>query len=441
MLALTVSGLSLGAVSSAGASMQGDGDEDSVPVHVEGIGDAKDESEGDVAQKDDAKTPDNEKTAPAWSQYPNTCETFTVIEGDTRFKNRKGQRVYPVRHKRNRYERTGRDQRRTRKLIRLVAKEMGADEDAQYLVDMIAHHESSWNPYAIHILNEDLNANFEAWERHAYDAGREQKLLARMEEVGARASEYWQIKAELADLRLYKGNTFWDKKLAYQHVIPERTLHKETTPAQEFTEHRSVWAYGYGLYGMNAVLYTHWFDREAPPWMLCADEGIVATVTLIWALREQQEDCRYLSKDNPGKWGESGGSARGVIRRFARGQCNDRRLGPAWRRIMKDYDRYVAWEKEPDFGENFTRFETHRRGGELKFRYEMEVDPETGKKHTKRDERGRKIKIPADREAILAHMHEKAARAGLLRERPLERDDPSSDDKVVIATYGMRSSE
>lgn len=438
MLALTVSGFSLGAATSASASMNGDGDGD-VSTESKEVADAEDIQ--DLPREKGAENPSvppaQEEVAPRWADYPNVCESFTVIEGDTRVKTQNGQRKYPVRFKRNRYERSWKDQRRTRKLIRLVAREMGADEDAQRLIEMIAHHESSWNPEAIHILNKDLSANFDAWERHAYDAGREEKLLQRMEEVGAQDPEYWQIKSELADLRLYKNNAFWDARLAYQHVIPERTLHGETSPAQEFTEHRSVWAYGYGLYGMNAVLYTHWLDREAPPWVLCGDEGIVATVTLIWALREQQSDCRYLSDKNPDRWGEGGATAKGVIRRFARGQCNDKRLGPAWRRIMKDYD--VAWDKEPDFGEEFTRFETKKKGGGLVFRYETEVNPETGKKRFKRDEKGKKIRIPADRDALLAHMRSKAEEAGLLRSEPLERKDPGSTP-VVVATYGMSPS-
>jgi hypothetical protein len=405
------------------------------------------ETEGQVPEtpessEEDEQSPVDEGTqseseAPAapskWAAYPNVCETFTVIEGSERVRNRDGKLVYPVRYKRNRYDRKRSDQRRTRELIRLVAREMGADEAGQYLVDMIAHHESSWNPEALHILNRDREANLAAWERHSYDRGREIQLEKKLEEADARTREYWRIRAQLADLRLYKGNSFWDARLKYERKIPERTLHGETTEAMEVEEERSVWAYGYGLYGMNSVLFVHVWDREAPPWILCGDEGIVATVTAIWALREHQEECGYLTDKDEEKHGTDGGNARGVIRRFARGHCGDGRLGPVWRRLMKEYGDHVDWDSVPDLGHKFTRYEMYRRNGKWVYRYEKEIDPETGKERYKRNERGQKIKVPADREAILAHMREKAAKAGLLREEPLERKQPDTEPVVVAS--------
>lgn len=379
-----------------------------------------------------------------WKEYPNVCETFTVIEGDTRVKNRDGKLVYPVRYKRNRFKRTRRDQRRTRKLIRMVAREMGADAAGQYLVDMMAHHESSWNAEAIHILNPDLSANLEAWERHSYDPGREAEILEELERTSAKTKKFWKLKAKLADLRMYKGNPFWNVQLEYTHKVPERTLHGETTEAFEVTESRSVWAYGYGLYGMNAVLFTHVFDSEAPPWILCGDEGIVATVTAIWALREHQSDCAYLTDKNPEKYGPDGGNARGILRRFARGHCSDSRLGKAWRHLMAldDYDRHIDWDEAPDLGDKFPKYEMYKRNRKWRYRYATEKDPETGETKTdpetgkpiyKRDGFGRRIKIPTDRQEILAHMRKKAEEEGLLRSEPLERKKPAHKPVIVAS--------
>jgi len=378
-----------------------------------------------------------------WMDYPNVCETFTVIEGTSRVKDKGGKMVYPLRYRRNRFDRKRSHQKRTKEIILLVAKEMGADEAGQHLVAMMAHHESSYNPEAIHILNRDLTANLEAWELHSYDRGREIQLEEKLKVTSAKTKKFWSIKAQLADLRLYKGNPFWDSELAFLHKIPERTLHGETTKAIEVTEHRSVWAFGYGLFGMNSVLFTHVWDREAPPWILCGDEGIVAVVTAIWALRAQQEDCAFLSGKNPEKYGTNGANAEGVIQRFARGHCSDKKLGKAWQRLMDDYGSHIAWTERPDFGDKFPKYEMRKRRGKWVFEYEKVIDPATGKPKLtakgkplyKRDSRGQKIKIPTDRQVVLAHMREKAEAEGLLRIVPLERKKPDSAP-IVVATLG-----
>lgn len=371
----------------------------------------------------------------AWSDYPNACETFTVIEGTKRVKTKKGKLRYPIRFRRNRFDRKRSHQKSTRDLIRMVAREMGADEAGQYLVETMAHHESSWNPEAIHILNRDLQANLDSWERHSYDRAREQQLVDKIQKTSAKTQAHWKLRARLVDLRMYKNNPFWDSQLEYVHRIPERTLHGETTPAMEFTEHRSVWAYGYGLFGMNSVLFTHVWDSEAPPWILCGDEGIVATVTAIWALRNHQEDCAYLSVKDPKKYGTDGGTARGIMRRFARGHCSDKKLGGAWQRLMATNTDHVDWDGSPDLGNKFPRYEKYRKNGKWYFRYETETDPETGdpkvdaetgKPAYKRNGRGRKIKIPTDRQAILAHMRTKAQEKGFLRPAPLKPKKPRS---------------
>jgi hypothetical protein len=359
-------------------------------------------------------TRDVAMVANPWHGYPNVCETFTVIEGTKQVKNKKGQKVWPVRHRRNRYQRKHSDQRRTRDLIKMVVAEMGGDEDAQRIVSMIAMHESSWNPEAIHILNPDREANKKAWERHTHTLEAEQRIRERMQAASKKTNKdgYYGLKARMSDIQLYKGNPHWHDELEYTHRIPEREIHGETVPETTWLEQRSVWAFGYGLYGMNAVLFTHLWDKEAPPWILCGDEGIQATVAAVWALRRIQVECDSLSKDQPDKYGVEGGTAKGVVRRFGRGRCSDKRLGKVWRKLMAQID--IDWDSHPDFGTNFPRYEMKKRRGKLVFR---------------RDANRKKIRT--DRAEILAHMREKATKKRLLRKAPLERKDPDSVPVIV----------
>jgi len=384
---------------------------------------------GDVKEEDPAEKPDpasledeEEGTADGrWAAYDNHCESFTVVEGTKLIRNRRGEHVYPVHHRRNRYKRSRADQRRTRELVRLVAKEMGANREGQYLVDMIAYHESTWNPEAIHILNGDLDANQKAWKRHSYSPARERDLEYRLKRADARSKAFWNVKAALSDIRLYKNNKHWDDRLEYIHQIPERTYRGKKTPSSQWKDQRSVWAFGYGLYGMNAVLYTHVIARDAPPWVLCADEGIVATVAAIWALREQQASCAYLSQKDSAKYGHDGSSVRGIVRRWGAGTCGKGKPGKAWQRVMADVAQDLAkrdvnftWETVPDLGEDFPRYEMVKRGGKLRY---------------KKDENGRRIRT--DPLAVIEHMRVKAAEAGLLRPEPLKRKTPGTEPVIV----------
>lgn len=381
------------------------------------------ESDDDFSTEEEVEEiEDAEVSVDRWEAFPNVCESFTVVEGTRRIRKKNGHLGYPINYRRNRYKRTFSDQRRTRELIRFVAKEMGADLEGQYLLDMIAFHETSWNPEAIHILNGDLDANQKAWERHSYSPVRERHLESALEKADARERQYWKLKSELADARLYKPNQYWKARLRYTHQIPERTIRGETVPAHSWEDHRSVWAFGYGLYGMNAVLYTHFIGRDAPPWVLCSDEGIVATVVAVWALREQQATCRHLSQKDPKKYGSDGATVRGLIHRWGKGQCGKGTPRSDWQRVMaKISDRVgrtssktFAWDSVPNLGSKFPRYEMEKVRG--KWRY-------------KKDEQGRRIKT--DSLAVIEHMRTKAEETGLLREEPLKRKKPGTAPVVV----------
>lgn len=368
------------------------------------------ETEEPAQAADPEATPSN-----PWTNYPNVCETFTVYQSPRRVKTKKGWK-YPLNYRRNRYKRSRADQTRTRELVELVAREMGVKEPEFFAA--FALHESSWNPEAIHILNPDREANQRAWKRHSYNRSRELELESKMSQVTAQDKEYWHYKAQLADIRLYKGNTHWEDRLQYDFVIPGRTVQLRGEEPQEIPQEvlqqtRNVWSFGYGLYGMYAVGFVHIWDKEAPPWILCADEGIISTVIQVWAARNAVSECDYLSDKDPEKWGPDGGTYEGAVRRLARGHCSDDRLGPAWRRVMKRYSG-IPWDQHADFGNKFPRYEMERKGGKWVY---------------KKDAEGQKI--PADRQAILNHMLKRAEEEGLLRETPLERKDPSHAPVII----------
>jgi hypothetical protein len=353
-----------------------------------------------------------------WTNYPNVCETFNVIQSTERVRGKDKKWHYPVRYKRNRYKRAYKERRRTRKLVEFVAEEMGVAHPEFFAA--FAMHESTWNPEAIHILNPDLDSNQRAWERHTYDAAKEKELEEKLTKLDAREKPYWAVKARLADIRLYKGNTHWNDRLAYSYIIPEHTVKLEgvdtVVPKQVMGQSQGVWGFGYGLYGMYAVGYVKLWDREAPPWILCGDEGIIATVIQVWAARNNTTECDSLTTKNPEKWGHSGGTYEGVLRRLARGHCSDKRLGKVWQRLMKEYAT-VPWDQHADFGlEKWPQYEMKKKRGKWVY---------------KRDAEGKKI--PTDREALLAHMLAKAEKKGLLRSAPLELHRPDSAPVVVAS--------
>lgn len=389
-------------------------DED--PTHLSDQEDISELAEVEEAPtvKAEAEPPTPVPPSNPWANYPNVCETFKVIQSSKRVKTKTGWR-YPLNYRRNRYKRSKADQKRTRQLVELVAREMGVKEPKFFAA--FALHESTWNPEAIHILNPDREANQRAWKQHSYNRGRELELEAKMRATSAQDKKFWRYKAQLADVRLYKGNTHWNDRLQYDFIIPGRTVREGgktmEVPKEVITESRSVWGFGYGLYGMYAVGYVHIWDREAPPWILCGDEGIVATVVQVWAARNAVSECDYLTGKNSEKWGEDGGTYEGVVRRLGRGHCSDARLGKAWQRVMKQYDT-VPWDEHADFGHKFPRYEMERKRGKWVY---------------KKDAEGKKI--PTDREAILAHMLKRAEEEGLLRETPLERKVPDSEPVVL----------
>jgi len=248
----------------------------------------------------DEPAPVDEPVANPWKDYPNQCDRPRI--------------VIPKGNKREHYRKiryhgkiTKNQQKRHRAIAMTVAEEMGANPT---LIDIWMTRESSRNPHAIHILNPDLEANSGAHRRFSWSEHHQERLeriLASAPQRGEGSKAYYAAKAELGRRSIYRNNPFWRTRL-------ELPVYIEATD-KTIPDAMSVWAFGYGLYGMNAVLFTDNWDRQAPPWILCGDEGIIATVVQVWASRKAQVQCEALG---------IGGTYEDVNRRMASGHCKER---------------------------------------------------------------------------------------------------------------------
>src|SRR5690606_2525271 len=115
-----------------------------------------------------------------------------------------------------------------------VANELGADPK---LLTLWALRESTYNPYAIHVLDPDIEGSTASWRRHRWDPERAAELEAQMAELGARDPGYWTAKAELARISRFRDNPHYDAKIDYELIASDGSK----APGR-----RSAWSYGYG---------------------------------------------------------------------------------------------------------------------------------------------------------------------------------------------------
>ncbi len=268
---------------------------------------------------------------------PYMCETFRVETSTAR--DERGRPQTKFRHRRNRYSWKKADRVRTRNLVRTVAREMGADPD---FIAKIVLHESTFNPYAIHVLNPDLESNKKAEEDFIYRDNVARDLRWQLTQPKTSDAVKSGIRRRLAKMERYRGNPHLGDRIQFEtdkKVDLSANLKNVKKGEKTTVKHtRSVWAYGYGLAGMNATLFLHYWDTEAPPWVLCQDQGIVATAVLVWALRKQKAECLSVAKRDPDKYGEQG-TIRTVTHRFARGRCEGTpRLKPSWYKLFEGMD-------------------------------------------------------------------------------------------------------
>ncbi len=192
------------------------------------------------------------------------------------------------------------DRDRFRRLIGLVASELGAEPR---LFQAWAMRESTYRPSSLHVLDPDVNGAAAAWRRYAYDADEEARLEDDLAGRDATDAGYWEVKGKLARLRRFKGNAHLYAEVEYEQVAPDGT---------QSTARGSAWAFGYGPFGFNPAYFVQVWDPRAPPWIFCHDDGIVAIVTAVWAARTHQRECQAAGV---------GGSYLVLDHRLGRGHC------------------------------------------------------------------------------------------------------------------------
>lgn len=319
--------------------------EDPPTVSLEAIADVAALVEGPPRDTPKAAELDDDQVGPGEPDFPYACERFEV-------RLREDGRAW---HRRLRRRWTEADRKRFRELVELVAEEMGADPR---LLTLWALRESTYNPYAIHVLNPDLEASAASWRRHRWDPERAAELEARMDELGAQDPGYWTAKAELARISRFRDNRWYEARAEVEVVLPDGERRTQTT---------SYWGYGYGPFGFNPTHFLPTWEAADPPWVFCNHDGIAAIVTAVWAARSHQRECESLG---------FGGSYEVVNRRFSSGHCQPR----------------------PSRAAGF-RKRARRRGLDVRARAKLG---------------GRWPAETSDRRQILEHMRIKAEAAGLL---------------------------
>lgn len=221
-----------------------------------------------------------------------SCERFRVLVDE------RGHRRY----KRERLPWSQADEKRFSGLIRLVAREMGADPR---LFQAWAMRESTLRPSAIHVLNPDLEAASSAWRRFQYDPSVEMELEQTLQHLSPTGSEYWTTKARLNRVQTFRANAYLQDMIDYELRLSDGSTSRDL---------ESIWAFGYGPFGFNPAYYLPVWDAKSPPWVFCGDDGLIAIVTAIWAARDHQRECEQAGMK---------GSYAVINRRFGSGHCID----------------------------------------------------------------------------------------------------------------------
>ncbi len=233
---------------------------------------------------------------------PYRCETFHVEVDD------RGRRRY----RRHRRRWTRRDQVRYRRLLALVAREMGADPR---LFQLWALRESSYRPDAVHVLDPDRSASRRAWERMRYTRAREVMLERAMARARRGARAYYEARSALSRIRTFRDNPTYEDVVEIPVRFPDGRTAKERVMR---------WHLGYGPFGMNPVYFLPVWDATAPPWVFCDADGLAAAVTAVWSARRAAAECRALGYEP---------TYEVVNRRFSGGRCTPRpALDAAFRR-------------------------------------------------------------------------------------------------------------
>lgn len=159
-----------------------------------------------------------------------------------------------------------REQQRLRRVIAIIADEMGADAVAAEVLWRKAILESSGNVGAVHVLTQDVEAN-----RRAARRGRDA------------SSERWK----------------------HAKVPTYKRVGKSLRKVGQY----DAWALGRGAHGTVTGLHLQRWSTDAPPWSLC--DEVIATITAIWSMRAGLVEC-------------DGSTMREAVQRFSSGRCGER---------------------------------------------------------------------------------------------------------------------
>lgn len=228
------------------------------------------------------------------------------------------------------------DKKRVRSLARFVAREMGADPRS-LLVKM--DRGASSNPHAIHILNEDIEADRQSYLNYRWSQNRENMYKQTLETESTKNKKYWTAKIGLERIQIYKNNPYYNDRFEFDVVVRDGSIVKDMHP---------YFALKYGPLDMQAVGYTKYWDTQAPPWIMCNHDGIIAFITGIWASREHQKDC--LSTIGDGSYGV-------LDRRYARGRCTQ----PSRAYINRAKKYGLDYTKKAKLGKKWPQATTDRK--------------------------------------------------------------------------------
>jgi len=266
--------------------------------------------------------PDEPKEKEEVWEIPYVCDRFEYVANEKK-----------SHYRRIRGKWTNKDKARNRKLARMVAHEMGTD--SRYL-EIAMERGSGFNPHAIHILNPDLSAHKNAYSDYFWSKNKE-GILRSIIENGPKTKGYYKARRDLKRISIYKDNPFYKRDIRYYIITKEGERHLSRMP---------FFHYGYGPLDMNSVYYTKKWDKNAPPWIMCNNDGIVAFITMIWSLREYQEEC---------------GDSWGVIdRRYARGKCQ-KEASQAFRRRARNQKAGLDPDAPANLGKKYSRHTTDRK--------------------------------------------------------------------------------
>lgn len=216
-----------------------------------------------------------------------------------------GKRTWRTTHKKIKQPHTKADRKRARNLARLVAREMGAD---YRLLLIWMDRGSNSNPHAIHTMIEDLQADRRTYNSHTWSQSEEDRLRVYMDKAGPQRKGWWAAKHELSLITDYKYNPYYGMTYDYEHrkTDGETKIKDKSLPVLALKHGPLDWS-PFGLL-------RNW-DTNAPPWIACNNDGLIAYISAIWMMRDFQRRCAGQIEN---------GKSSGVIdRMYARGHCRE----------------------------------------------------------------------------------------------------------------------